>query len=625
MEKALQDKIKALQDTLLAAFPNSTFRGILRTFGAGNSGAPVFAVHYKKKNKFGLDGTFIVKIGTAEWALEEQEFYDSLPADETLSPLLTQGLMHTPPQEGLAAVAYEVAFNRLIQPKTLMDVLDEGRTSPQEAQQQVRVLARALVDWYLAGQRHVQDQDRVADCAALLRHMLTGRRAANLLQKLGACVQLWPADTPHVLIDGNQRQLPNPLAYELICQQIPMNPVHPICRIHGDLHTGNVICALQADQIPKLIDFEQSTPDGVPFFDLAYLEFDIIRHLLPPVKEQERRAAWLALLDESMSKMRIDTEIASWQAERARLLLAPVREEVWRLQQTGGESYELVWWLATTAVGLNFARKGDETRSLFERMAGLLYAAYGLDHIAKMFAVKDFSIQAPAARKMVPVIPWLEWDGHTGISVPSLPATEEQVTPALAEELARSVTQIAAVDNHALPEPQFHLPASEQAAASDRVEESSPLSPVGVAAPVPLPHVKEPETGPGEREESLASEEADEVGRLLQTAVDMFQRGGNIYQDQCSTTERTLRRLDTCVRALSPKIPEDEFYLLLPQQNLLDQLRDLLGNLQTFRECCPPAPARKLKRAAYDQKCAALAEKLEWLQTKFAEFLASFP
>jgi hypothetical protein len=199
---------------------------------------------------------------------------------------------------------------------------------------------------------------------------------------------------------------------------------------------------------------------------------------------------------------------------------------------------------------------------------------------------------------------------------------EGLVTAALAEELAQSITQIVPVDTHVLPEPQFQLPASGQAA-RDRVEDSSLSSPVGVAAPAPLPHVEE--ARPGERFESLADEGADEVSRLVQTAVDLFQRGGHIYQDQCSTTERTLRQLVAFVRALSPKIPEDAFYLLFPQQNLLDQLKDLLGNLQMFRESCLPSPARKLKRADYDQRCAALAAKLESLQTTFAAFLASFP
>src|SRR5579885_2272798 len=100
MEQAPQDTVQALQDKLLKSFPNSTFRGIILEIDSGYSGSSVFAVHYEKKNKYGLNGTFIVKIGPEAWAIKEQEFYDSLPEDDRRSTLLTEGHMYTPPLEG---------------------------------------------------------------------------------------------------------------------------------------------------------------------------------------------------------------------------------------------------------------------------------------------------------------------------------------------------------------------------------------------------------------------------------------------------------------------------------------------------------------------------------------------
>src|ERR1044071_3343618 len=105
----------ALQNRLLDSFPNSKSLGVVYEYHTGNSGSPVFAVHYKPKNKYGLNGTFIVKIGSEEWAEKELEFYNNLSDNES-SPLLTQGHMHTPSFEGQAAVAYEVAFGTVIKP-----------------------------------------------------------------------------------------------------------------------------------------------------------------------------------------------------------------------------------------------------------------------------------------------------------------------------------------------------------------------------------------------------------------------------------------------------------------------------------------------------------------------------
>lgn len=607
MEKALQNKIPDLQHALLAAFHDSLFRGVLYQFGSGLSGWPVFVVHYERKNKYGLHGTFIVKIGEADWAVKEQEFYDALPDDETRSPLLTHGHMSTPPMEGLAAVAYEVAFETVIQPKTLMNILDEEQRSQQEARQQVETLARALVDWYLA--ERCLARARVDGCAALVRHMLTEKRAQNVLQKLGTCLSLWPAEPLHVLI--KEQRLPNPLAYENICARITMKPLCPICRIHGDLHTGNVIYAPTAEQIPRLIDFAESTPDGVPFFDLAYLEFDIIQHTLP-VQESKARGGWLALLDESMSEIRIEKKIPSWGAARAVEFLKPIREQVWRLRQEGGETYELAWWLATVAVGLNFARKGDETRPVCERLAGLLYAAYGLRKILEMFEIKDL-----ATGGAVPVVPWLHLDDGPGESAPSeRPAGQQPSSASLAEEAARAVTQISTIDSSAVQEPQFRLPATDQVAVEQRMENSSAVFPVDVVQEAPTMQ---------ERVERWSAPEADEHRRAFQAEVELFQRGGRIYQDRCRATIHTLRQLETFLLALLQHIHEDEFSRLFPAQNLLDALKALLANVQTFHDGCPPAPTRKLSQANYDRECATIAGKLERLQTTLQEFLALFP
>ena len=216
---------------------------------------------------------------------------------------------------------------------------------------------------------------------------------------------------PAMLIGLSQPAPPNPLVYmqKATWQQLGIehNSKCFIGRIHGDLHTGNVICSSTSQQIPHIIDFDQSMEDGVPFFDLAYLEFDIMRHVLA-VEQEGNRRNWISLLDVSMAKIEGGEQNLPWDADRAWGLIQPIRQGVQRLlasareDASGREDYEIVWWLSTVAAGLNFARKGDQTRSRFERMAGLLYAAYGLARILEIFGVKE------SMTEQTSFVPWLQ-------------------------------------------------------------------------------------------------------------------------------------------------------------------------------------------------------------------------
>ncbi|HEU5381040.1 MAG TPA: phosphotransferase [Ktedonobacteraceae bacterium] len=597
MEKTLRDKI-------LGSFPNSSYLGVVYEYNTGRSGSPVFAVHYKPKNRYGLDGTFIVKIGAEEWAEKEQELYDSLSA--SAPPLLTQGIMHTPPFEGLSAVAYEVAFNALIEPKTLMNILDEGKERQEKVQQQIKELVQALVDWYIANRRPV-----VKKPYDLLAHMLTERRTRDLLQRMQTTLPFWKADVSHIIVQGLERLLPNPLAFEAICEKISHNPSCPLVRIHGDLHTGNIICFLESQQIPKVIDFEQSVPDGVPFFDLAYLEFDMTRHLLS-VEQRKGRQDWLALLNASMTDIQGSQRIDSWSAERAWTFLEPIRQEVSRLQQVGGEDYEVVWWLSTVAAGLNFARKGDHTRSLFERMAGLLYAAYGLDRLLKMFNVQESAIQKATS---FPSIPWLSGDFPPQAS--SEPPAREtiQATPAT---LTADSSETAPAQTH-----QFLPSAREQTPDLTLASEPTENNPHPSVAELPTQGVEPTEEKKTDKDKRLV--EANKIQQWLQEAVTTFQRGGLIYKDMCNSTDQLLQQLETFLQELDQDIPVYDYFNRFSQGNLLDLKRNLHADLQSFRESCPPAPARKLSQERYDEECAAISNSLENIQTKFLALCKTLP
>src|SRR5205823_9260529 len=97
-----------LQRKLLNSFPNSELVGIIREYNMGQSGSPVFAASYRPKNDYGLNGTFIVKIGSESWARTEQNFYNKFFSDNALAALLTRLHMPSNSLEGQMAVAYDV-------------------------------------------------------------------------------------------------------------------------------------------------------------------------------------------------------------------------------------------------------------------------------------------------------------------------------------------------------------------------------------------------------------------------------------------------------------------------------------------------------------------------------------
>lgn len=383
----------AQQNKLLNAFPSSEFVGIIHRYKQGFSGAPVLAAQYRplmhsQAGKYGLNGTFIVKIGSEDWANAEQAFYNKVADDTALAPLLVHFQMTSMPVDGMKAVAYEVAFASLSVPQPLITILDARNYEEAKARQQIKNLSRALVDWYLAsktGERNIVQSQR-----ELILHMLTQKRVRDLRERLNKNLPFWNSTVYQISVEGLKQQLPNPLVFlnEATWKNIQYKPNCPIGRIHGDLQTGNVICDPELQSDPKLIDFDPDFEDGVPFFDLAYLEFDIMRHLLP-VEQKEKRSHWLPLLDFSMAHIGGGGPSSDWDAARAWDFIQPIREGVQRLQTSYGKDYEILWWLATVAVGLNFARKGDDERLRFERMAGLLYAAYGLDQVLNPIVTSD--------------------------------------------------------------------------------------------------------------------------------------------------------------------------------------------------------------------------------------------
>jgi len=604
----------ALRKRLLDSFPNSKSLGEVYQYHTGQSGSPVFVVHYQPKNQYGLNGTFIIKIGPEDWAEKEQEFSDTLP-DNDSNALLMKCHMHTPALEGQSAVAYEMAFGKFLKPKTLMTILDEGTESKKEAQQQIQKFAHALVDWHLQ-----KKQTFVRDPHSLLCHMLTQKRTGDLLERIKKALPFWEPEASHIMVNGHSWSLPNRLAYKQICEKFSLNLISPTTRIHGDLHTGNIVCLLESEAIPKLIDFDQSVPDGIPFFDLAYLEFDIIRHLLP-VEQERHRKEWLTLLDASMTGIQKIPLITSWGAARTWSFLEVIRQEVVRLLENGSDTYEAVWWLSTVATGLNFARKGNETRSPFERIAGLLYAAYGLGQFLKALNVQELPMKGSPC-----IISWVEGTFllQNSHEVPSLSPFPNDLSepPATDAVSSRSSPSVMAKAEETLPPVYQPLPLKASPAPTHTPAQKIPDDHLSTSlAEVATQEAQETKEDQSKRSTYFSVTVANELQNLLQEVIYLFQVRGSIFKDVCDTTRHILQRFDLFFQEALRKIPDEEYFMRFLLDNLATQQKHLSVDVRNFRESCPPAPARTLSEKRYDKKRAAISTELENFQTKFLELL----
>jgi hypothetical protein len=234
--------------------------------------------------------------------------------------------------------------------------------------------------------------------------MLEEYRAADIVGRLADALPAWNASVGEIQLDHSLRTLPNPLTFlrEDMWSGVRAYASAPEGLIHGDLHTGNVITAPHSGRSPKIIDLSDYRPDGVPFFDLAYLEFDIIRKYLP-ISTAEARRQWLELLDCSMQDVLPSrTKSGGTSIDFVLQALAPCRHLVRDIQQLYNDDSGLVWWLATVASGLNYARKGDLARPPLERVSALIYASFGMHRVMTILGMT-----LPNAASALQ-IPWIE-------------------------------------------------------------------------------------------------------------------------------------------------------------------------------------------------------------------------
>lgn len=432
-----------LRYQLLNSFQGTDFIHIIREYGTGKTGADVFAARFRRKEgeKDGLEGIYVIKIDEKKNIDAERSFYEE-PSTKSFARLLAPLRDVTEPIDGVVAAAYDVAFHDFSSSYSLASILT--RQSPltvEEVKQQIECLVKSFVDWHIAiDVLYKTGTDNYNSNINTFYHLLAlmlNDRLSDIKSRLEACLPDWRQDTPQIKF--MERIIINPLRYvqediwDKFKQKALYDPDYYTAPIHGDAHAENIICHAQraegmiktdasdpgstgkevALDPPKLIDFGQTRKNGIPLFDLMYMEFDIMRRTLR-VDSEESCEQWLYLLDHTMESILPGDKIASgmkWDTKDKTLaFIYPIRQQVKRWldvikekDQQLGDSLECVWWLSIVAVGLNFARKGDsKERPQAERKAALLYAAYGLKGLHRKLRVPEVQMDEP---------PFVSWTG----------------------------------------------------------------------------------------------------------------------------------------------------------------------------------------------------------------------
>jgi hypothetical protein len=157
--------------------------------------------------------------------------------------------------------------------------------------------------------------------------------------------------------------------------------------IHGDLNTNNILAnfSLVADQLEGyfLIDFAEFDGSGFLFYDHLYLELSYLLGQLDRVPFQPWLDLVVLLADKDMPKLdEVPTDLSGpYQSIRTS------REAIYRwVLQSHPSLTDDLWgqfWLAATAVGLNFSNKSGLSNE--ERLAALLFSAAHLRRFLKYF------------------------------------------------------------------------------------------------------------------------------------------------------------------------------------------------------------------------------------------------
>ena len=272
---------------------------------------------------------------------------------------------------------------------------------------------------------------------ALFREILKERRVSGsdsvqqrMVTLLGNAVG---KDDPSAILDARQLKfeqytLPNTIGY-LEHPDYWLSPdskyvIPTWSAAHGDLHGGNIICQklphlsrrprFQSEVPPiqpDIIDFGDFQETQSIFFDLLYLELDLILQRCKPEDEKSREYllefvieyltgdGQRAAIPESTHGLPMKTALLpDW--------IRPLRDLAQDIIAGSDREEDTLatFWITATAVGLNFARKSTLTKE--EKLLSLMYAGAALRHVLAYQGI-EWNVARSNVDQDVVSLPWI--------------------------------------------------------------------------------------------------------------------------------------------------------------------------------------------------------------------------
>ncbi len=381
---------------------------VIDTITEGLSGAVVLLGHIHSSRSAGYQGIAFIKVDTQDRCQQEYNSHQHAqnPCNKEYIPsILTQP---EPLFDDKYMIRYEPAHHVNLSARSLGNLIEANDLTVAFMSGQIHnLLGNVLSCW-----QHPHDliQNRHTESVSNLLQILFNIGGKDRTSDLQDRADLWglPGQNDRLLTfrPGTNIELPNPIAYILDAslwtnvQRIAI----PTTAMHGDLHGGNIICDVNDEHsTPWLIDFAVFINDGMPFFDLAYLELDTLLRSLPSTSQGSESAwkDWVILTEFITGEMLLPAgepsrrnTLPAWQ------LIKPIREHIHAIlkhvEPHPGlkHDFEIAWWCAMVVVGTLFTRR-SRVRDREYRIVSLLFAARSLDRLIQLTgAPKEENIAA---------------------------------------------------------------------------------------------------------------------------------------------------------------------------------------------------------------------------------------
>jgi hypothetical protein len=372
---------------LIAVLPYEEVR-VVSMFTSGRSGSPVLLVDIIPKAAVGPEGKHVLKLarvsdkknteGNAHQQAKEAGFEELMPEliySSAVSDPIDTG---DPRQYRYCVLVYKIATESIVDSYSLHQLI---HTNTEAGLPYVKLLADSL---FALWQKRVLPKNVPATTARdlsrdyMLRTLATSGQSITVVAKETLCIG---PEYPLLRFQGNTTILPNPIAYlEHEALWPKGNSVSfPLGPIHGDLHTENIVVGKRLPK-PVIIDFAGFNPESCCFYDLLYLEMNLLLTLF----QNDSLEQWYPFIDHLSKDWRsLEAIVPGGQAAvTAKDILQILRQPAYQLAQLRNrlEDFETAFHITAFAIGLNFMRKWRGISAEMQLKA-LSYSAYSLRRV----------------------------------------------------------------------------------------------------------------------------------------------------------------------------------------------------------------------------------------------------